>query len=190
MTQQALIGNGSAAVLSPCGLYRYMLTREIGGGTGGRVRGRIVTWVMLNPSTADAEQDDPTIRKVKGFSLRWGYDIAHVVNLYAWRSTDPRALLEVAKAGGSGPIGPDNDRHILAAVDKAELVVLGWGAHADARRVRDVLRLLTPHAAKLRCLSVTRNKNPGHPLMLPYKLPLVPWLGDYTLTADDLMGAG
>ena len=189
MTQQHLaVGPApGSAVISPCGLYRYELRRSITV-HGGQPHGRRVCWLMLNPSTADAEQDDPTMRKVLGFSRRWGYEEIVVVNLYAWRATDPKAMLEIAAVQLAEAVGPDNDRHILAAAAEAEVVVLGWGANADHRRARDVLRMLEPHAAKLRCLKLTGNGHPGHPLMLPYKLPLVPWLDNYTITADNLMG--
>lgn len=84
------------ADISACGAYRYRLDRL------GALLGRgAVNFVMLNPSTADAEQDDPTIRRCLGYAFRWGFARLIVTNLYALRSTDPRALWE-----HPDPIGP------------------------------------------------------------------------------------
>src|SRR5262245_19133112 len=93
------------ALISPCGLYRYWLTRTWDNSL------RRVCWVMLNPSTADAEQDDPTIRRCVGFARSWGAGGIIVVNLFAFRASDPKALLRAAD-----PVGPDNDGHILKSV--------------------------------------------------------------------------
>ena len=92
------------AVLSPCGTWRYELPREWGNGN------RLVV-VMLNPSTADAEKDDPTIRRVIGFAKSHGFGNLLVLNIFALRSTDPDGL-RVAQ----DPVGPDNDAHIHEAL--------------------------------------------------------------------------
>jgi hypothetical protein len=160
---------GSSATFSGCGLYRYELRRTLDV-FGGAPKGRTVAWLMLNPSTADASTDDPTIRKCRGFSQRWGYSEFVVVNLYAWRATDPREMLAAAD-----PVGPENDRHLLAAAASAELVVCAWGCNARADRRAHVLELLELYAHKLRCLKIVGGDEPGHPLMLPYKLPLQPF---------------
>lgn len=183
--QQALLPPTICAVLSPCNRYRYELRRQ-NGVFGGRPKGRTVAWIMLNPSTADASEDDPTIRKVRGFSSRWGFEHVIVVNLFAWRATDPREMIEVASnyrariAGRDGayarcpdPVGPDNDQYIDRAAAEAELVVCGWGANArkaDRLRVGAVLERLD--RSKLHTLKLTAAGDPGHPLMLPYWLPL------------------
>lgn len=159
---------GSSAVFSGCGRYRYELRRQVR--DPGLAPRRVVAWLMLNPSTAGASEDDPTIRKCRGFSERWGCHELVVVNLYAWRSTDPRALL-----GVEDPVGPENDRHILAAAATAELVVCAWGNNARADRRAHVLDMLELYAHKLRCLKIVGGDEPGHPLMLPYKLPLQPF---------------
>src|SRR5437870_4841901 len=111
---------GVSAVISPCGKFRYRLTRQWG-------EGAALPFVMLNPSTADAEQDDPTIRKCVGFAKRMGYDGIEVVNLYAYRATKPADL---KKAGY--PRGPENDRHIEAALveSHANSVICAWGVNA------------------------------------------------------------
>ncbi len=117
------------AIVSACGRYRYSLTR-----VWNPALPRIY-FVMLNPSTADATQDDPTIRKCRGFASRAGAGSLKVVNLYALRSTDPNALLAAA---WEDRIGPENDWHMRGAMNRAGRVVFAWGARraVDDRRVR------------------------------------------------------
>jgi hypothetical protein len=127
---------------------------------------------MLNPSTATAETDDPTIRRCVGFSRLWGFGRLIVVNLFALRATDPR---ELAKA--ADPIGPDNDRHILAAVDESTSVVCAWGCQQHLKgkllgaRPANVLRMIEPRA-QLGCLGYRADRAPRHPLMLSYSTKL------------------
>lgn len=173
MTQQNFmeIEPRGSAVLSPCGLYRYQLRRLVQAPLG-RPK-RVLGWVMLNPSKADADRDDTTMTKVQEFTRRAGFHEAAVVNLFAWRSTDPRGL------GDAGdPVGDANDQHILAVLHESELLVCAWGngaAFGGGHRVRAVVRMLEPYEYKLRVLKVTGTGEPGHPLMLPYWRPLVPF---------------
>ncbi len=137
-----------AATLSPDGLYRYRLRRAWGVDNW-------VNFIMLNPSTADADQDDPTIRRCIGFARRWGYDGLIVTNLYAYRATKPKVLRTVAD-----PVGPDNDTHLLAcSLDRP--VVAAWGANADPARVAAVLELLP---GDIYTLGLTKDGQPRHPL--------------------------
>ncbi len=125
---------------------------------------------MLNPSTANAEMDDPTVRKCQGFATRLGYRRLVIVNLFAFRATKPADLL-----GVNDPVGPDNDSHIRYAIMTSEIVVVAWGAHRAARsRVADFLRIVGPHQP-LSCLGHTKDGSPRHPLMLPYASELVNW---------------
>lgn len=140
----------SSAVLDDSGRYRYSLTRRWGTGVA-------VLWVMLNPSTADHETDDATIRRVVGFTRGWGYDAAHVVNLFGYRAHNPRRLLEQAD-----PVGPHNDEWIAAEALEADLFVAAWGAHKIAQpRVPQVVALLD---RELHCLGTTGDGSPRHPL--------------------------
>lgn len=107
------------AELSPCGLYRYWLWRKWSDG------GKRVTFVMLNPSTADALMDDPTIRKCVGFAKRLGFDELFVVNLFAYRATEPK---ELQRVGWRIAEGPANDNHTATACMLASLVIAAWGA--------------------------------------------------------------
>lgn len=146
------------AVLSPCGRYRYLLGR-IWNELAIPLGPRIVLWVMLNPSTANDDVDDPTIRRCINISDSLGYDGLEVVNLFAWRSPTPLAL---AKA--DDPVGPENDLHIKEAVARASRIVVAWGngiPMADQRR-SEVRKLLRPY--DLHCLGHTGVGAPRHPL--------------------------
>ena len=144
---------GNAATFSDDGLYRYRLTRRWGAGG-------CVAWVMLNPSTANATHDDPTIRRCIGFSQAWGYGSLVVVNLFAFRSADP-GYLSMEK----DPVGPDNDAQIVRACAESNLVMVAWGAHPIAvKRAKLVMPLLP---TSLHCLDTTRSGQPSHPLFQP-----------------------
>lgn len=142
----------SSAVLSPCGLYRYRLDRVWDETLPP------VCWVMLNPSTADADADDPTIRRCMGFAERWGYGGNRVVNVYALRSADPKRLWEAGD-----PVGPENDQSIIDAC-AGERTIVAWCTNAKLDRVKAVLSLLAPNALMVECLVVTKNGHPKHPL--------------------------
>lgn len=152
------------ATISPCGTYRYVLGREW-------TNAPLAVFVMLNPSTADADVDDPTIRRCMGFARAWGNGGIRVVNLFAYRSTDPDALaslpIDVA-------IGPDNDAHIRAALGMTyATVVTAWGAHAAASRSRrdeDVLHIIAKSKHEAYYLRRTKSGAPCHPLYLPSSL--------------------
>ncbi len=138
------------------GAYRYRLGRRRDAGAGS------VTFIMLNPSTADAEVNDPTIRRCIGFAWDWGYRALTVVNLFAYRATTPKELRRARS-----PVGPANDEHLLAAADAAEAVVVAWGVHgALHERDREVTELLSPRV-ELTCLGVTKAGLPRHPLYMP-----------------------
>jgi len=157
------------AILSDDARYRYQLQRVWDDSLPA------VSWVMLNPSIADAYEDDPTIRRVVGFSQRWGYGEAHIVNLFALRSTDPKAL-----ADNDDPVGPQNDLYLGGAMF-SPLVVCAWGSTGDYatryfRRQR-VRELAVKFNRSLHCLGVTKSGDPRHPLYLKYESPLSVWEG-------------
>lgn len=163
--------------------YRYTLTRsDYGDAPWLSMHEPRLLWIMLNPSTADERQDDPTIRRVKAFTRRLGYSGLTVVNLYALRSTDPRGLW-----AADDPVGPANDRTIadeaFAAVTDDAPIIAAWGANARPERVAQVLAI--PHLApRLHCLGVTKAGAPRHPLYLRGDAQLVPW-PTRTETSDD-----
>jgi hypothetical protein len=159
-----------AAELSPCGNYRYVLRRwwVYPDGTSMNAPSTAV-FVMLNPSTADAAQDDPTIRRCVGYAQRWGMDGIAVVNLFAYRTAYPSVLRDVVN-----PVGPDNDRWIREVTHElGASVIVAWGANGNkyTSRVREVVKLLPA----TRCLSVLKSGHPAHPLMLAYGLCPRPW---------------
>lgn len=161
------------ALFDEAGTYRYRLTRTWG--AGGRV-----LFVMLNPSTADADKPDPTITRCIGFAKAWGHGSIEVVNLFAFRSPHPTDLLTV-----NDPVGPENDSHIAAAVFDASLVVMAHGTHGN-RRLREQIRSrawtvrqrIARHGRTAQCLGTTKDRMPRHPLYLPASLRPEPlWMG-------------
>jgi len=151
----------SSAVFSECRLYRYQLTRTW------NPRLPKLVWCMLNPSTADAWKDDPTIRRCIGFSSAWRYGGLAVVNLYALRATDSSELWEV-----DDPVGPDNDDTICQTVEGAD-VIAAWGAGSKGDRAWTVSELIRQEAKSFRCLGVTAEGHPRHPLFLPKATSLI-----------------
>jgi hypothetical protein len=133
--------------------FRYRLWRTWAAGPR-------VVFIGLNPSTADATADDPTVRRCVGFAKAWGFGGVDVVNLFAYRATEPRVLKRAAD-----PIGPDNDDHLLEVARDSGRVVAAWGVHGS-HRIRDdsVLELLRAAGVKVSCLSRTQAGHPRHPL--------------------------
>ena len=141
-----------SAIISECERYRYELRRIWQPKTG------LVCWVMLNPSTADANFDDHTIRRCMGYTARWGYGGIIVVNLFALRATDPNNLYK-----SDDPIGPENDKYLVKANTEAALTIAAWGNQGKyLKRDEDVMAMLTA----LHCLTVTKDGSPHHPLYL------------------------
>lgn len=154
---------GSAA-FSTDRLYRYRLTREwLKGGTR-------ITWIMLNPSTADALKDDATIRRCIGFSKLFGHGSLVVVNLFAYRATNPKDLLKV-----EDPSGPNNMEVLLSAAQCSDEAVAAWGEIPKRIFEKAVDAICEVRKMKLKCLGVTRGGAPRHPVRLPYKIKLEPW---------------
>lgn len=151
-----------SAIFSDCGTWRYSLERRW---DSSKLQ---CVWVCLNPSTATADIDDPTVRKIAGFSHRWGYGGFRLYNVLALRSTDPRGCLR-----HFNPRGPENTPYWIAEECRKhspDPAVIAWGAihkkfHRDAL---DVIRAL----GIARCLGYTKGGEPRHPLMLPYSTKL------------------
>lgn len=124
---------------------------------------------MLNPSTADADKDDSTIRRCKGFAQRFGYGVMLVVNLFDYRATDPKELKKAAM-----PYSSRNVNHILKAVRRSEKVICAWGTHGAYREGdKKVLKILADKGIRLYALGLTKGGYPKHPLYVPYNSKLV-----------------
>ena len=155
------------AVLSDCGHYRYRLGRTWG-------HGERMAWIMLNPSTADADVDDPTIRRCMGFARREGYDGIEVINLYAWRATDPKELAETYPVEGA-----DNPRHWgdVLADHGIGMIVAAWGSSrqkvgGEVLRSRALDQWFT---GGWFCLGTTASGAPRHPLYVKGDTEFVSW---------------
>ncbi len=141
--------------------YRYTLSRAWD------ETAPAMTFVLLNPSTADATHDDPTLRRCIGFARRWGYGSLTVVNLFALRATNPRAL-----RAADAPVGAENDAHIIAACEGAARIVCGWGNHGILH-ARDIAVCGLLLDFPLWCLGTTKQSQPKHPLYVPYRQRLM-----------------
>lgn len=194
----------TGARLSKDGKYRYHLWREWRSPTtpnenwrwlsdDGKIEGaavdgvgeplgapKSVLFVMLNPSTADGEVDDPTIRRCVAFANSWGYDRLDVVNLFAYRTSSPAELRALNFT--DDPVGPDNVNTVRALIEErgdffgsgVDKVVCAWGAHGGhMQQDEEMLGWLMP-AATL-CLGVTGAGYPKHPLYLRADTQLHPY---------------
>lgn len=165
------------AGISPDGRYRYWLTRSCN--TEWTPNPRYVNFICLNPSTADATKDDPTVRRLRGFAKSWGYDGFWLTNLFAHRATDPGAL-----CFAQGDIaGPENLTWLKEVASRAALVVAAWGAVDGLFRnnVRFAHRqswLVVGYLADvpIHMLGLTKKGYPRHPLYVRGETQAIPWL--------------
>lgn len=166
MTQHFLFPIERTASISCCGRYRHSLGRH-----WQRNRG-FVLFIGLNPSTADANQDDPTIRRCVTFARDWGYGGMEMCNLFDWRSTDPKNLPRNEIA-----ISDKNDPTLRCRVADASLVIAAWGNVPWARRRIDfVFRDVYSDAKRWHCLKLTKDGFPWHPLYVAKSVkPILFW---------------
>ncbi len=143
--------------------YRWTLRRRWGPGA-------YAAFIGLNPSTADETQDDPTIRRCIGFARAWGFDALCMVNLFAYRATDPAEMKRAID-----PVGDLNDATLIDVARDAGMVVAAWGAHGTHMGRDKSVRSLIP---KLHFLRLTKDGHPGHPLYLPASLEPLRWWDD------------
>lgn len=164
----SLLSDLAGASFSEDRRYRYLLVRRWNPSLPD------ATFIMLNPSTADEHDDDPTIRKCIGFAKRWGCGGIKVVNLYAYRATQPRDCFAASDPTG----GAEADAAIIHAAGSAAALgwplVAAWGANEKGARAAEVLAWAAMRHAQ--CLGFTRSGQPRHPLMLSYATPLEPLL--------------
>jgi hypothetical protein len=158
-----------SAVISPCGTWRYRLERVVS------EAGIVFAYFGVNPSTANAEDEDQTTMKWRGFTVRNGGRRYIAGNPFAFRCTDVRGLARAAD-----PIGPDNDTHLQGIIADADVLVPCWGAvHKVPRAMRyrfdHLLRMLRDSRKPVLCFGRARCGSPKHPLMLGYETSLVPF---------------
>jgi hypothetical protein len=172
----------NGAVFSSNRFWRYSLTRDLVSPLviGDEIRegdSNTCLFVCLNPSTADEYLDDPTVTRCVGFAKRWGYSRLVVCNIFAIRSTDPKALYyDPTQATPFNVVGPDNDRHILDNAKAASIVICAWGNHgAHLSRGPLVAAKLHRAGVSLHVLGTTKSGHPLHPLYLKKTLEPVPW---------------
>lgn len=154
------------ADFSPCRRWRYTLWRSWEDEPT-----RSCAFIGLNPSTADEINNDPTVTRCINFAKRWGFGKMWMLNIFAYRSTDPRQLYKI-----DDPIGyPDNDAHIDQVLRWTSQAVLCWGAHGDYKgRGQAVLKAIRNHpSCHLFHFGLTRSGQPRHPLYLPNNSELI-----------------
>jgi hypothetical protein len=165
------------AVLSEDRVYRYALYRSLDGESWNDPAPdrRTVCFVMLNPSTADENANDPTIEKLMKYGRTWGYARLAVVNLFAYRETDSKKLRSLASTRDL--IGPGNDQHILTVVGDSHQIVYGWGNEGEILgRGLQVARLIDEiFGCEFYCFKKTQSGQPVHPLYQRDDAALIPF---------------
>ncbi len=147
-------GIESGAIFDVSSRYRYSLWRAWS------AYNPRIAFILLNPSTADGERNDPTIRRCIGFARAWKFGSVEVVNLFAYRATDAKELLKI-----DNPIGEENNCYLIQAVERCSTVVVGWGIRGTLLgRDSQVLSLLAGRKVVF-CLGITKDGQPRHPCM-------------------------
>lgn len=124
-------------------------------------------FIMLNPSTADQDQDDATLRRCISFARSWSCGSVEIVNLYAFRSTNPAQLTQVVDS-----VGPENTTYLQQAIERAHIIICAWGTHkCIGKRDLELLQLL--EGKEVYCLGYTKYGMPRHPLYVPASTPLL-----------------
>jgi len=151
---------------SECRRYRYSLRHEVAPILSGSKNLKWIAWIGLNPSTADEGNLDPTLRRIRGFTSDWGFDGFVMLNLFAFRATDPTVMKAEPE-----PVGADNDR-IIDEATQGIPVVFCWGKHGDHLSRGESLahRLLSRRDCHY--LKLNGDGSPAHPLYLSKKLKL------------------
>lgn len=168
-------------IFSPCRQYRYTLWREWpemfwfddiepGEACAGN-RFKYVQFIGLNPSTADENKNDPTIRKCIGFAKKWGYGALCMTNIFAWRDTQPAKMKQQ-----EFPVGVDNLDHVSTCAKDADLIIAAWGKHgAHLQQDKNVESWIRAAGGKLFCLRKNQDGSPMHPLYVPYETKPIPY---------------
>ena len=176
----------AGANVSACGTYRYSLYREWRGTHDPKNwewfdrdygEPKSCVFVMLNPSTADGQTDDPTIRRCVGFAKAMNYERIDVLNLFAFRATNPKQLLTLNHS--DNPVGVHNQRYFNEVIPHAGIVIAAWGAHGShIGQDETVLGWIEERTnLPVQCLGITKEGHPRHPLYLPSTARPMPFSG-------------
>ena len=161
---RALTPNSGAA-FSRCRRWRYLLWRRWD------ARRPVANFLMLNPSTADEVQLDPSCTRARNYAECWGFGGVLVTNIFGWRATDPEQM-----KAARDPVGRGNDAAILRAARDAGVVVCAWGNHgAHLGRAEKVVKQLRSAGVRLHFLKINGSGQPAHPLYLPGNLDPLRW---------------
>ena len=162
---EPIVKSESGAAFSRCRRWRYLLWRCWDDAKPA------ANFLMLNPSTADEFQLDPSCTRARNFADRWGFGAVLITNIFAWRATDPEEMKAVRD-----PVGRGNDAAILRAAREAAIVVCAWGNHgAHHERGKKVVEALRSSQIQLHYLRINGGGHPAHPLYLPGTLEPVRW---------------
>lgn len=149
------------ALFSKCRIWRYSLWRELDLALLS-LDWPVVNFICLNPSTADENTEDPTVRRCIRWARSWNAKMVVVTNLFAYRATNPKDMLQA-----SDPVGPRNDHYILKIAPVSHLVIAAWGVHGEhLDRGRQVAKMLRDAGVVLHCMGTTKGGHPRHPLYL------------------------
>lgn len=162
MSTQWAAGETRTAVFSDCRTWRYRLAQIWDESRPA------LHWLMLNPSTADETQNDPTVERCERRARMWNYGGSVVYNIFAYRATDPKDMRSFAD-----PIGPENDHWLsrLAADSRDLDVIGGWGEHgAHLARGTAVLDIFRTAGGRLSALKINASGHPAHPLYIGYEV--------------------
>lgn len=155
----------STAVYSDCERYRYMLTRVW------EPEGRKALFIMLNPSTATEVQNDPTVERCERRARALGFGAFRVLNIFAWRDTDPKKMRAAAE-----PVGDENDAAIRESLPWADQIIAAWGTHGEhLGRGEAVADMLHSSGHTIYHLGLSKAGHPKHPLYIAYQQQPKPW---------------
>lgn len=155
----------NTADFSDCNYYRYTLIRDYGKGEGR------INFIMLNPSTANEQFNDPTVARCEQRAINGGYRRMVITNIFAFRATDPKEMMQALD-----PVGERNDQAIIEQACLADTVICAWGEMAKhQQRGAAVRSLLANNRIKAHALKINRSGEPAHPLYLSFKLEPIPY---------------
>lgn len=151
----------STAEYSACAGHRYTLVRHFYVGEA------VLNFILLNPSTATEKFNDPTIARCETYALRHGYRTLVITNIFSWRDTSPKGMMEKAKAGTAVAGDPENIAYIVKHAENADTVICGWGNHGQFQnRSTYVESELDARRIILSCLAHNKSGEPKHPLYI------------------------